>query len=96
MNYKPHLLRFEEWRCGERWHCNDVSDLAHDSGAWWHACRALNISPKDFVLLLINEFKCPHISFHNGFLSYSWNNQADMRKFKNYINKKAGERKYLV
>ena len=98
LKYKPHLFKMTEGEDTNYWYCNDVTDFGHDSGAWWHPCRVLNISPADFILLLKNEFKCKYIrySIEYSFLHYYWDNQSDMRKFKNYINKKARERNYLV
>ncbi len=95
-------MKFSEWENAGRWYCADTSDLIHDSSAWWLPCRALGVSPADFVKLLAENFKCSHISWYpetrtgNGILIYSWDNQSDMRKFKNYINKIARDKQFLI
>lgn len=94
-----HLLKFEEWQgAGGYWHCNDLSDLKNMSSAWWHPARMLNISPADFVKLLIEKFHPDHIKYYEeaDVLTYSWRKQADCRKFKNWINAEARKYKYIV
>lgn len=94
-----HLLRYEEWQgAGGYWHCNDISDLKNGSAAWYHPARMLNISPADFVKLLIERFKPDHIKFYEdaNVLTYSWKSQAAMRLYKNFINKKAREINYFI
>jgi hypothetical protein len=97
--YKPHLLKFEEWQdgCGN-WCCNDVSDLGHDSGAWWHPCRLLKITPAEFVKLLVEVYHCSDIHFttSRNVLMYSWKDQSQMRKFKNWLNAQARKTQYFV
>ena len=48
-----HVLKLEEWESNGRWHCGDVSALAAGSNTWWYQCNILNLSPTDFVLLLV-------------------------------------------
>lgn len=83
------VYKMTEWQGGSGiWHCNDVSDLGHGKGAWYYAAAALNISPVDFVKLVIEKFNADKIYWNEetGFFSYGWTKQANMRKFKNWFN----------
>jgi hypothetical protein len=94
-----HVYYCEEWETPtKRWHCGDVKDLANGSNLWWHPCNLLGATPADFVLLLVNEYNVSHITYNSkdNVLLYSWDNQADMRRFKNYINAKARQLNFLV
>lgn len=92
------LVKYTEWeQCGQ-WYCNDVSCLSSMRSKWWIPARALGISPADFVKLLIDKFKPSYIrySLEHNMLIYAWDKQADMRKFKNYINKVFRDRKFKI
>ena len=68
-----HLLKFTVWEQNGKWHCNDVSDLGHGSGYWWHPARMLGISLTDYVLLLKDEFHAVNFSFPNQkILLWDW------------------------
>lgn len=86
-----HIYRMSEWAIGDKWYCNDVEDLAKGSGYWWIPCRILDMTPTDFILLLKETFHVDNITYNKeaNILIYSWNKQADMRKFKNWINQMA-------
>lgn len=87
-----HLLKYSEWQdaCGY-WNCNDVSTLVGASSRWWTPARMLGIAPSEFVELLVTKFKPDNISYSYEYdvLCYSWKSQAEMRKFKNWINAEA-------
>jgi hypothetical protein len=95
-----HVYKSEEWQSGSGiyWYCNDTSDLAGKAGLWWIPCRILNISPADYVSMLIDEFKVDKISYNieTNTLYFCWKSQTAMRKYKNFINKKARETNFLV
>jgi hypothetical protein len=89
----------EEWQSPTgRWKCGDTKDLSHGSNLWWHPCNLLGVTPADFVLLLVNTYNVSHIDYtvKDNVLLYSWDNQADMRRFKNFINAKARQLNFLV
>ena len=91
-----HLYKATEWKSAGMWFCSDVEDLGNWSGAWWIPARILEISLTDFVKMLINDFNVSYISYsekHN-FLYYHWDNQADMRRYKNMINAAARKRNF--
>ena len=93
------LYKMTEWQdVIGYWHCNDVSNLAKGSGYWWHAPRMLGMRPVDYVEMVIKEFKPDkvHYTVEGNVFNCYWKNQADMRKFKNWINKKAREKNYHI
>lgn len=101
ITYTPHLFKCVEWEMNGEWHCADTSDLVHNSSAWWLPCRLLEITPAEFVLLLKDKYKCDHIKWldspsEDGVLYFYWSNQAQMRVYKNWINKVAREKKFYI
>lgn len=97
---KPQLLRYEEWcgGSGDRWYCNDTSDFTSVRGLWWVPAALLEVSVVDFVKLLIEKFEVDYISYNKdkNVLVYSWKSQAKMRVYKNYINKVARDKKFII
>ena len=93
-----HLLRYEEWKGAISWYCNDTSDLKSIGALWWAPARMLNISPAEFVKLLIDKFHPDYIAYdeERDVLVYSWKKQSDMRLFKNWLNAEARKRKFYV
>lgn len=93
-----HILKYEEWESNGKWLCGDVSALAAGSNTWWYPCALLNITPIEFVKLLIDKFHCNniHYTFKNDVLIYKFSTLEDCRKFKNYINKVAREKKFYI
>lgn len=93
-----HIYNVSEWETVRGFHCGDVSDLAHNSNAWWIPCRILGITPEDYVKMLIEQFKVDYLrySIKDNILFFSWNNQTDMRKYKNFINKISKEKKAYI
>ena len=99
MNNRPkQLLKYTEWGETGSWYCNDISDLCSVRALWWAPARMLNISPAEFVELLINKFHPDRIRYFEDtdVLVYSWRKQTDMRVFKNWLNAEARKRKYII
>ena len=99
-----HLLRYEEWEINGRWYCNDTKELNCKNSVaslWYTPARMLNMELVDYVKMLIEKFEVDHISYSGtqyhdaGVLVYSWNSQAKMRKFKNWINAEARKRNFI-
>lgn len=93
-----HLYHVQEWQSTSgRWFCNDVEDLSGVSAKWWIPCRMLGISPIDYILLLINEFKVSEIKYNRekDYLFFYWNNYNDCHKYALWINK-CGKRANLI
>lgn len=81
-----HLLKVTEWQgAGGRWRVADISDLAHDSAAWWIPARMLGISLEDYVTLLMEKYHADiegwYAESNNGksLLLFSWS--ADNYKY---------------
>lgn len=93
-----HLLKFTEWQSATRWHCNDVSDLAHGSGYWWNVPRMLGIELTDYVLLLKNEFHATDFHYNPKYnvLLWKWKNYNDCHRFTLYVNNEAKKRKFFI
>lgn len=95
-----HLFKMTEWESGAggRWYCGDIEDLGHGSGLWYYPARMLNISPAEFVKMLVEKYKVDNISYNaeKNVLVYSWNNREAMRKFKNAMNAEARKRNFQI
>ena len=99
MSKSAQLLKYTEWQgASGQWYCNDTSDLSSPRSLWWAPARMLNISPADFVQLLIRDFHPDHIIYNQeqDVLIYSWNNINSMRKFKNWLNAQARKHNYIL
>ena len=98
-NRPKKLLHYEEWQGSSGlWYCNDTSDLCSARSYWWAPARMLNISPVEFVQLLINQFHPDKISYNPeaDVLIYGWNKIADERVFKNWINAQARKYQFII
>jgi hypothetical protein len=93
------LLKYVEWQdAGGNWLCNDTSDLCSPRALWWAPARMLNISPAEYVQLLINQFHPDRIKYFQDTdtLVYSWKNINDMRRFKNWLNAQARKYQFII
>ena len=92
------LWKAEEWQSSSgRWHCGCLDDLAHDSNAWYLPARILNMTPAQYVKFMIDNYNPNiYVSAEKCLVFFSWDKQADMRKFKNFINKKARECNFQI
>ena len=92
------LYKCEEWQSGSGlWHCGCMENLAGGSNEWYLPARILGLSPAAFVQYMIKEFN-PLVTANKekGLVFFSWQKQADMRKYKNFINKKARECNFQI
>ena len=75
-------------------------DLIGTSRNWIEPARILGIQPTEFIMKLKNEFNANLNPYKTGekvaFIGYSWDNLAEARRFKNYINKIARETNYQI
>lgn len=93
-----HLHCLTEWQGSSgNWYCADIEDLGGQYCHWMVTVRMLDISPADYVEMLVKEYNAI-VSYHraNEFLSFYWKKQSDMRKYKNYINKIARDKKFYI
>ena len=94
-----HVLKLSEYQLANgNWMCSDVEDLGHGSGYWWIPAQMLGMKLTDYILMLKETFNATDFVYYkeSGYLSYSWKSQADMRKFKNWINSKARQANYMI
>lgn len=75
-------------------------DLIGTSRNWIEPARILGIQPTEFIMKLKNEFNANLNPYKTdgkvAFIGYSWDNLAEARRFKNYINKIARETNYQI
>lgn len=92
-----HLYKASEWEDLGRWYVNDVTDSGV-GGKWWTPMRLLGLSPQEYIYLLKDTFHASHFYYKAQFnvLQFSFDTITDARKFKNYINKKAREKNFIV
>lgn len=94
-----HIYKMEEWQSPSgKWHCGDVSALGKNSNLWWYVPNLLGITPVDYFYLLRDKFHATNFHYkkqHDVFM-FSFENLTDCRKFKNYVNKIAREKKFIT
>jgi putative lipase involved disintegration of autophagic bodies len=76
--------------------CTDV--LKEKGNHWHYPAKALGISVESFINELQNKYKAriDLYSKEKCFVSYSWEKQSDMRKFKNAVNAGARKRNFTI
>lgn len=94
-----HIYRTTEWQGnGGQWYVNDIEEIGGIGSYWWTPVRMLNISPCDYVKFLIDKFNVNKIHYNRdkNVLVFSFKTQTEARKYKNYINKIARDKHYMV
>ena len=88
----------KEWESESGWHCACTDDLAHNSAAWYMPARVLGISPAEFLILLLNEYKPDDFYFNSEkcFCCWTWKSQAAERKYKNMLNSVARKKNFQI
>lgn len=93
-----HLYKTVEWQSGSgRWYVNDVQELCTVASRWWTPVRMLKMTPNDYVLMLRDKFKAGDFVYtaEKNVLIFSFDTQADARKYKNWINAQARKANYI-
>jgi hypothetical protein len=90
-----HLYRAEEFELNGRYFVNDTNIIDSSAPYWWVPCRILGISPADYVLLLKDKFHATKISY-TTILHFSFDTLEDARTYKNFINRKAREKNFII
>jgi hypothetical protein len=85
------IWKATEWQSATgMWHCQCVDDFTKGSANWLHPVRILKMSPAEYVKMMVEKYHAiVTYSEDFSFVGFQWKNQADMRKFKNFINKEA-------
>ena len=92
-----HIYKMEEWYDpnSETYHCNDVN--VKGGGVWWLVPRMLQMDPAEYVKMLIETYHADVFYFSDkSVLLMSWKSQTECRKFKNWVNKQARDKKFYV
>ena len=94
-----HLYKLTEFQGSSGfWYASDIEDLGNGSGAWYLPARMLGITPAAWIKKVIDDFK-PDNVFHSDscdFIGFSWKSQAQMRVYKNWVNKVAREKQFFI
>ena len=92
------LYKMTEWEDHSGWHCNCIDNLGNNSGVWYLPARILNLSPADYLQLLIDKFQPDRIIVDKEKCNvfFSWSRQDKMRIYKNYINKMARQKNFQI
>ena len=92
-----HIMKYTEWESNGNWYSRDVSDLTHNSDAWWLPARMLNISLTDYIMILKNDYHAFDFRYFQdvNILLWKWN-YNDCHKFTLWINREARNRKFKI
>ena len=92
MAYQYFELKYE-YEDGHGWHAMNGHNLGAGSNEWWRLPAALKMDYADYVCVLIEQFKPDYIHWNEerNVLSFAWKKQMDMRKFRNWANKRFRE-----
>ncbi len=93
-----HILHYQEWESNGKWLCCDTSSFVNKSATWWYVPALLGITPVEYVILLKDKFHATYIHYEVKYdvFIFSFNTLEECRKFKNYINKIAREKKFYI
>lgn len=93
------IYKLTEWQSSsDIWYCSCVDNLAQNSGAWWLPARVLNISPAEFIKLLLTKYKPDIFSFNKEkcVCIWGWKDQSKMRLYKNWLNAEARKANFQI
>ena len=93
------LFKLVEWEGGNgNWYCEHTSTFPDGVQKWVCPARILGMSVDKFIEWLFENYK-PDYFYHNAdcsFCSWAWKSQEKMRLYKNFINKKAREKNFMI
>ena len=91
------LFRMEEWQSpiGD-WHCGHVASFPKNVQLWVCPARILGMPADEYVKWMIETYKRDKIYWSGKLFTFSWKSQAQMRKFKNYINAQSRKVNYQI
>ena len=80
------------------YYISNITDLGNNSGYWGHLLKIFDVDVDNLVKLLVDEFHVDYINYYieSDVLIYYWKSLTAARKFKNELNKKAREKKYMI
>ena len=89
----------EEWQSSSGvYYVSCLKDLGNNSGYWGHLLKIFNVDVDNLVKLLTDEFHVEYLSYNidTDVLIYYWTSLTSARKFKNELNKRARQIKYMI
>ena len=96
------IYKETEAQMGQYWHSFCKDNLSAKYPQWYPATQILGVSPAQLVKILIEDYHAivQYPQNRTGpdptFFVKRWESQTDMRKWKNFINKKAREAQYEI
>jgi len=92
-----HIYNAEVWESNGRYYVGDVSALSAGSNKWWYQPRIFQLSPVEFVKLMIEKYNATIVGYRNetAVLIFYFTSLVEARKYKNDLNKLARDRKYF-
>lgn len=95
------LYKEKEEHMGNHWYSYCHDNLGKRYQQWMVPVRLLEITPAEYAELMVTKYNaklryCKNSWNGQGFLMRYWDSQADMRKWKNYINKVAREKGFQI
>lgn len=94
-----HVYRCVEWQDATgNWLVNDITSMTSIAVKWWVPMRMLNLTPEDYIRLLKDKFHVNYMKYVKDadLLIFSFTTQEAARKYKNWINKEARNRNYII
>lgn len=92
-----HLYKMTCWKDeGNKWHCNDVNNLAGRSAKWYTPMRILELSVEEYIALLAEKFHAKgfHYCLASDYLGFYFMKETDAKAFCSYVNKVARTKNY--
>ena len=88
----------KEWQGSSgKWYCNCVDKLASNAGAWYTPARILGWEPIVYIEYVIKNFNpSVHYNKEKCLVHFFWDQQSDMRRYKNWINAAARKVNYQI
>ena len=89
----------EEWQGGSGlYYVGCVKDLGNNSDNWAHLLKIFDVDVDNLVKILIDDFHVDYLKYciETDVLIYHWKSLSAARKFKNAVNKKARDKRYMI
>ena len=94
-----HILKVSVWQSGDgkNWYLGDVESLGHNSGAWWHIPRLLNIPLEQYPEYLKKK-GATKISYNKdaNVLHFAFIDYNKINKLKLEINALARKKRFVI
>lgn len=93
------LYHCTEWQDATgQWLVNDTTSMTSIAASWWCPMRMLGLSVEEYFYLLTKTYHAIVHSYHpeTNVLIFSFSSQQEAKAFKNFLNKQAKEKNFLV